>query len=57
MFLKERIQKSQEEREKREERLLHTQALQQTGNLLGRRYAQNKLLRSSYLIADGYLEQ
>lgn len=38
--LKERIQKSQEEREKREERLLQTQTLQQTGNLLGRWYAQ-----------------
>lgn len=34
--LKERIQKSQEEREKREERLLQTQTLQQTGNQLGR---------------------
>lgn len=31
--LKERIQKSQEEREKREERLLQTHTLQQTGNL------------------------
>lgn len=38
--LKERIQKSQEEREKREERLLQTQTLQQTGNPLGRRAAE-----------------
>ena len=36
VFLRERIQKSQEEREKREERLLQTHTLQQTGNLLGR---------------------
>ena len=31
LFLKERIQKSQEEREKREERLLHAHTIQQTG--------------------------
>lgn len=46
--LKERIQKSQEEREKREERLLQTHTLQQTGNLLCRWHAEthkNKLLK------------
>lgn len=53
--LKERIQKSQEEREKREERLLQTQTLQQTGTTTTTTYKLK--LHMFPLTSDGYLER